>query len=128
MRGHRRPVGLPVGAAFIVVLGALLGCSSGPSEKDIESAVRSSLQQRVPITLARNLLGGERAVVETVRVIKVGKPQGSDESRYWPIRVYAKGVCTVTFGGQQPFEGETEFNLTKNPYGEWVASPGGLGF
>lgn len=98
----------------------------GPSNKDIKQAIRRSLEQKVPASLANYLTGGENAKVKEIRVIKVGRVQGEGSNKYWPVKIHAKGTCTVMFGGRQGFEGKTEYIIKMDPYGEWVARPSGL--
>ena len=104
----------------------MIGCGGGPSKKQIKQAVSESLEERVPTSLAQWLTGGEKAKVEEVRIIKVGKPQKEGSYKYWPVKVHAKGTCSVMFGGNRSFGGETEYYVMKDPYGKWVARPAGL--
>ncbi|MGB2698328.1 MAG: hypothetical protein WBD28_10785 [Candidatus Zixiibacteriota bacterium] len=104
----------------------LTGCTSGPSKKEIEGAVRESLQQKVPSLLSGYYTGGEDVIIEGLWVVKIGKAQGQGSDKYWPVKVYAKGSCKVLFGGRRPFAGETEYNVRKDPYGKWVAEPAGF--
>ena len=101
-------------------------CGTGPSHDEIKLAVQKSLEKRVPISLAKHLTGGEDAVVLEVKVIKIGRAQGSGENKYWPVIIYARGTCVKMFGGRQPFEGQAEYYVRKNAYGEWVAEPKGF--
>ena len=112
--------------SWVGLLCLCLSCTSGPSEKDIVAAVSRSLQQRVPVSMARHLTGGQNATVAEVKVLAVGKAQGEGDSRYWPVKVFASGTCVKMFGGREPFQGEAEFLIRENAYGEWVASPKGL--
>lgn len=111
---------------LIVMLSIIMSGCSRPSDRVIEQAVRESLKRGVPVSLARYLTGGENATVEEVRVIKVGSVQGKGSYKYWPVKVYAKGTCSVMFGGRRRFKGEAEFHIRKDPYGKWVASSSGL--
>jgi hypothetical protein len=61
--------------------------------------------------------------VEEVRVIKVGSAQGEGSYKFWPVKVYAKGTCTLLFGDRRRFEGEAEYHISKDPYGKWIAEP-----
>lgn len=112
----------------VVISLFLTGCER-PSEKDIEQAVHVSLKRAVPTKLTKKLMQGENASVEEVRVIKIGSAQRDGSLKYWPVKVYAKGTCDIIFfDTRQRFEGEAEFFIYKDPYGNWVATPGGLGF
>jgi hypothetical protein len=104
---------------------AIVGCG-GPSKQQIEQAVRESLEQRVPASLSRTLAGGESPIIERVAVVQIGKAQDQGSNKYWPVKIYAKGSCTVLFGGRRGFEGETEYNVSKDPYGKWVATISGI--
>lgn len=110
---------------LFICLAFLISCSK-PSNDDIVRAVKVSLQQRVPVSLAKHLTGGQNAVVEEIRVIEIGKAQERGSKDYWPVRIYAKGTCTKMFGGRESFEGETEYIITKNDFEELIASPKGF--
>ena len=115
-------------SAFIISMLTfiLTACSSSPSNSEIEAAVKQSLEKRVPVSLAKHLTGGEDAIVEEVKVIKVGQAQGKGSHKYWPVIIYARGTCVKMFGGRQPFEGQAEYYIRKNAYGEWVAQQKGF--
>ncbi len=110
---------------LIFFLTFFISCSK-PSDDDIIMAVKSSLQQRVPVSLAKHLTGGQNAVVEEIRVIDIGKVQERGSKDYWPVRIYAKGTCTKMFGGRELFEGEAEYIITKDDYGVLKANPKGF--
>ncbi len=123
MKGKNRR--LPFAPVMVLSCLLLAGCGK-PSKKDAEAAVRQSLERWVPVTLAGWLSGGEHATVEEVRVIQIGKAQGSGANRRWPVKIYAQGTCAVMFGGRKAFAGETEYLLSRDTEGKWVADPAGL--
>ncbi|MBU0579916.1 MAG: hypothetical protein KKA19_01965 [Candidatus Margulisbacteria bacterium] len=104
----------------------LLSCSSAPSDSEIKSAVKKSLEERVPVSLARHLTGGQDAIVEEVRIIEVGKKQGEGSYKYWPVKIYAKGTCLKMFGGRERFEGQAEYRIFEDEYGNLKARPKGF--
>jgi hypothetical protein len=107
---------------MILVVGvAVSSCSSGPSDSEIDSAVRAALKQKVPATAAHYLTGGEKAQVNEIKVISRGKRQSHGDSKYWPVKVHVKGTCAVLFGSRQTFDGEVEYYMYQDPYGEWRA-------
>lgn len=118
------------GPVFIaIVAGALLGCSSGPPDEVVVETVTETLQQRVPVALARHMMGGQNATVRSVRVVKRGKSQKSGSSRYYPIVVHAEGRCYVQLGGGwREFSGDVEYNFSKDAYGDWRAQQAGFAF
>lgn len=103
-----------------------ISCSSGPSEREIQKAVIISLQHKVPAALAQHLTGGKNAKVKEVKVIEIGNVQGEGTNQYWPVKIYAKGTCKVMFGGRKSFEGETEYYIKIDAYGNWIASHKGF--
>lgn len=109
----------------LIFLTLFISCSK-PSNDDIIMAVKASLQQKVPVSLAKHLTGGQNATVEEIRVIEIGKLQERGSKDYWPVRIYAKGSCTKMFGGREPFEGEVEYIITKDDYGVLKANPKGF--
>lgn len=109
-----------------LLISILISCSSTPSDSAIENAVRSSLEERVPISLAKHLTGGQDAIVEEVRVIEIGNQQGEGSYKYWPVRIYAKGTCIKMFGGRERFEGQAEYRIFEDEYGKLKASAKGF--
>lgn len=116
----------PILISFTILLSILVFACGKPSRNDIEIAVTESLKKQVPVSLARHLTGGQNATVEEVRVIQIGKAQGEGDRKYWPVKIYARGTCTKMFGSREPFEGETEYFMRKDPYGKWTAQPSGF--
>ena len=92
------------------------------SKADIEKTVRTSLEQQVPVSLALHLTSSQNAHLEEVKVIQIGKVQGKGDNKYWHVKIYARSNCIKMFGGRQPFEGQTEYLITKDAYVEWEAS------
>lgn len=103
----------------------LISCD-GPNDVDIREAVTISLKKKVPISLARHLTGGQKATIDELKIIQIGKAQGEGSSKYWFVKIYVKGTCNVMFGGRKRFEGETEYRIRKDSYDNWVASPSRL--
>jgi hypothetical protein len=100
----------------------IAGCSSGPSDDIVVSTVRQYLERQVPPGLARYLTGGSQAQIEEIRIVQRGKK--TDDT--WPVKIFAKGTCVVQFGGRRSFQGETEFVLYQDPYGNWKAEHRGV--
>jgi len=120
---------LKIYCSFLIIIVLVffnISCSSGPSDRDIKKAVSISLQKRVPVSLARHLTGGSNAEIGEIKVIQVGNVFGEGNNKYWPVKVYVKGNCTVMFGGRKNFEGEAEYNLRMDAYENWQAEPKGL--
>jgi hypothetical protein len=102
-----------------------ISCST-PSNDEINNAVKLSLQKSVPVSLAKHLTGGQNAIIDEIKVLEIGKVIERGSKNYWPVKIYARGTCTKMFGGRQHFEGETEYYITKNDYGELIATPKGF--
>ena len=117
MYSVRSRVGIVFMLGFII-----LSCSS-PPENDIIQAVRRSLEKRVPIRLARHLTGGQNAYVEEIRVLQVSKALGEGDNKYWQVKIYARGICRVMFGGRKSFEGEARYRVYKDEFETWQAVP-----
>src|SRR5262245_40130924 len=107
------------------VLGALLAtCSVGPSSTAIRDAVVVAIRRDgVPSGVAGDTFWGEQDVMADVTVIRVGDQQGTGNDMYWPVRVGVRGTHTAKFDKSVgTFDGETEYIVRKNAFGEWVAS------
>lgn len=84
------------------------------------------MQRNVPTTLARYLTGGTDASIEEIRVLAIGKPSEQSGEKTWPVKLYVRGDCSVLLGGRRDFEGEVEYFVCKDPYGDWIARFEGL--
>ena len=114
-----------------IIVCIIAGCSTRPSNNDIKQAVTKSLKDTVPLSLAKLMISGNNATIEEVKIIKIGKSQKIDSRKYWPVKIHAKGSFPLPGifgmnGEQHNFEGETEYNVWKDPYGKWVAGPSGI--
>jgi hypothetical protein len=105
---------------------ALVAC--GPSEGDVDQAVRAALAKSVPGTLAGNLTGGTAADIDGVKVLSIGPVQTNPrtDGKYWRVKVHARGICQVMLaGGDKEFDGNAEFDVSKTSTGTWAARPVG---
>ena len=98
----------------------------GPSNDEVTAAVRKSLEQNVPSSLSRFMLGGRDAKIDHIRVVKTGsKQKGLFGEEYWPVMVHVKGSCTTAIGGvsleRRHFDKEVKFLLTKDDFGKYQA-------
>jgi hypothetical protein len=100
-------------------------CAGGPSNSEIEKAVRASLERGVPVEMQGNLLGGVEPWIDDMKIVAVGEKQGTEEKPWYPVKVWAKGHSYTAFGKGNEFEGEAEYRVQKDPYGEWKAEPTG---
>lgn len=108
----------PIGLAAALYIG---GC--GPSQSEIEPAIRSSLAKGVPVRLAGHLMGCSNATVEELKILEVGSKEKSFRGQdMWSVKVYARGTCDKAFIGRSGFNGEVEYKVGKDSYGKWVAS------
>ena len=100
--------------------------TSGPTDEQITTAVHKALSRKVPGPLIRYATGGEKAQIFELRINAKGKPQVERNVTYWPVKMFAKGNCVVLFGDKKSFEGEIEYFVYQDPYGEWKAEYRGL--
>ncbi len=108
---------------LLLLLCLMLPSCSAPGDEAVIGAVRRSLEKRVPIRLAGHLTGGQNAYVEEVRVLQVSRALGEGDQKYWIVKIYARGICRVMFGGRKSFEGEARYRVYKNEFDEWKAVP-----
>ncbi|MDD4051001.1 MAG: hypothetical protein PHR28_03740 [candidate division Zixibacteria bacterium] len=97
-----------------------------PTDEQITTAVHKALTQNVPGPLVRYATGGKKARIAELRINAQGKPQAERNTTYWPVKIFSKGSCEVLFGGRKSFEGEIEYFVYQDPYGEWKAEYRGL--
>jgi hypothetical protein len=100
--------------------------TSNPTDEQIKTAVHKALTRKVPGPLVRYATGGEKAQISDLRINAKGKPQVERNVTYWPVKMFAKGTCVVLFGDKKSFEGEIEYFVFQDPYGEWKAEYRGL--
>lgn len=108
---------------FILLLASLLNisCGAGPSETQIESAIKVSLEGFIPVKLANSMGGGRYGKVDDLQILDIGKVQQNGEREYWPVKIYAEGSCSVPFKNRTPFKGETTYKVYQDDFGEWRA-------
>jgi len=100
--------------------------TSDPTDEQVKTAVHKALSKKVPGSLVRYATGGEKAQISELRINAKGKPQIERNTTYWPVKMFAKGTCVVLFGDKKSFEGEIEYFVYQDPYGEWKAEFRGL--
>ena len=106
-----------------VGLSILSGCTSKPSDSEIEELVKAKFQREVP----ESWMGGggvidcRNAKINTIKIMEWG--DFNKEEKYWPIKIRVAGsaeVRTVTNqGGVRPFNKVSEFMFSKDDYGKW---------
>jgi len=125
MKSIRQYLGLVI-LAF-VALSLLSGCSSKPTNSEIEEAVKSELQSNIPISWVGNLMGGKNAKISIIEI----KAWGSfnKEQKYWPVKIRVVGSAELNDpfnrGKVKHFDKVSEFRLYKDDYGKWKASLSG---
>ena len=121
----QRPIAL--GTAVLAALLLLVGCSSRPSNTEVEQAIRASLQNDIPISWVGNLMGGKDAKVTTVGIVEWGSFNKQQE--YWPAKVRVVGSAELNDpfnrGKVKQFDKVAEFRFRKDDYGKWQASLSG---
>ena len=100
--------------------------TSDPTDEQVKTAVHKALSKKVPGSLVRYATGGKNAQISELRISAKGKPQVERNETYWPVKIFAKGTCVVLFGDKKSFEGEIEYFVYQDPYGEWKAEYRGL--
>ena len=112
---------------FVVGVGILFieGCSKNehPSKSDIHLAVTKYLQHEVPISWTGNLLGGKKAQVKLIKVVKRGLY--NKQQKYWPFKIHVQGICRLNDpfnqSKQVSFDKIGDFILYRDDYGDWQA-------
>jgi len=119
-----RPTKIEVAVcALLSILAISAGCGASPSQRSIQNAITNTLQKQVPVSLGGALLGERNIVVEQVRVLQTGSPQGEQPNRFWPVRVHVKGTYVANWDGKSyTFDRDAEYLLRTNAYDEWVAT------
>jgi len=110
-----------------VGLSLFVGCSSKPSNSEIEEAVKSELQSNIPISWVGNLMGGRNAKISTVEIKEWGT--FNKEQKYWPVKIRVVGSAELNDpfnqGKVKQFDKVSEFRFRKDDYGKWKASLSG---
>ncbi len=105
--------------------GLLCGCA--PADREIKAAVTKNLSQGVPASLVGGgpFDTGSNAVIQEIKVLAIGAAQDGVSGKVYPVKVHLRGTCTITslaFRGKKNFEGDREFILAKDAYGNWIAA------
>ena len=112
--------------AFIS-LSLFIGCTSKPSTSEIEEAVKSELQNNIPVSWVGNLLGGKNAKISTLEIKEWGSFNKKGE--YWPIKIRVVGSAELNDpfnqGKVKRFDKVAEFKFRKDDYRKWQASLSG---
>jgi hypothetical protein len=110
-----------------VGLSLFIGCSSKPSNSEIEEAVKSELQSNIPVSWVGNLMGGKNAKINTIEIKEWGS--FNKEGKYWPVKVRVVGSAELNDpfnqGKVRQFDKVSEFRFRKDDYGKWQASLSG---
>ncbi|MFQ5753539.1 MAG: hypothetical protein ACE5HI_16235 [bacterium] len=99
-----------------------ISCSNKPSENLIKTAITRSLEERVPVSWAGSLLGGNNAKIESIDILQIGKY--SEQRKYWPIKARVKGFCDANLlvrTERKEFDRTGDFKLYQDDYGNWKA-------
>lgn len=111
---------------LLVVLSILGGCSKNehPTKADIQSAVTKCLQHEIPISWTGNLMGGKKAQLNSLKIVRKGLY--NKQKQYWPLKIHVKGVCKLNdpfnSGKQIAFDKIGDFILYRDDYSDWQAS------
>jgi hypothetical protein len=113
-------------ASFVGLL-LFAGCSSKPSNSEIEEAVKSELKNNIPISWVGNLMGGRNAKISSIEIKEWGSY--NEEQKYWPVKIRVVGSAELNDpfnqGVVKQFDKIAEFRLRKDDYGKWKASLSG---
>lgn len=111
----------------IIFMLLIMGCSSKPSNSQIEEAVKIELQSNIPVSWVGNLMGGRNAKLSTIEVVEFGN--FNKEQKYWPVKIRVVGSAELNDpfnpGKTTQFDNVSEFRLSKDDYGKWKASLSG---
>lgn len=122
-------------AAFGLCFCTITGCGGGPSNGDIEVAVKrhfaTDMSQSKGTLLPKNSgfrfcfpdgfkgVDVEKCSLAEVSVRKVGSGYAKSEmpglGKLYPVRVFVKGIAYSPEGREQTFEGEVEFQVKYAP-------------
>lgn len=110
-----------------VSLSIFIGCSSKPSNSEIEEAVKSELHSNIPVSWVGNLMGGKNAKIYTVEIKEWGS--FDKEGKYWPVKIRVVGSAELNDpfnrGKVKNFDKVSEFRFRKDDNGKWQASLSG---
>ena len=110
-----------------VGLSLFTGCSSKPSNSEIEGAVKSELQRNIPVSWVGNLMGGKNAKISTIEIKEWGS--FNKEGKYWPVKIRVVGSAELNDpfnqGKVKQFDKVSEFRFRKDDYGKWQAGLSG---
>ena len=107
----------------IIIIFSSCSVNTKPSKIDIIKAVTRNLQSNIPVSWVGNLLGGKKANIKTIEIVKIGI--FNKENGYWPMKIRCVGSCELNDpfnqGKMIAFNRIGEFVLSKDDYGEWQA-------
>ena len=108
-----------------ISLSLVSGCSSKPSNTEVEKAIESELQSRfIPGSWIGSMLSAKDIKLETVKIKEWGSY--NDEKKYWPIKVRVIGDAELQNpygqGRIKKIDKVAEFRLSKDDYGKWKAT------
>ncbi|MDZ4254778.1 MAG: hypothetical protein U1A72_19575 [Sulfuritalea sp.] len=116
----------PIRQSLILVMVAFaglslsVGCSSKPSNSEVQEAVKSAFQGVVIWALERSP-GGVNAKISTVEIKEWGA--FNEERKDWPVKIRVVG--SADFSGHpdrievKQFDAVSEFRFRKDDYGKW---------
>ena len=97
------------------------------NDEEIEEAVKSELQNNIPVSWVGNLMGGTNAQIKKIEIKKWGN--FNEEHKYWPVQIRIVGSAELNAlfneGVVKNFDKIAEFKLHKDDYGKWKASLSG---